>query len=185
MPIDKCKWLIILSAISFAASNIIWPNFTTCGIREDDLLLDCWLVNASKPDFDPPLELSSPGLCRASECGVDEFAFNVSVLNELALTSVCVREDLRICSPCGSNCSKGFFLSSECSRNADRVCTACSLCQNSSCFGVCYLINFCCVKSLIKNNFIFYFWHFLLTPNKLINFVFISDNFFSFIISWD
>ncbi|XP_020204916.1 serine/threonine-protein kinase-like protein CCR1 [Cajanus cajan] len=114
-------------------------DFTTCGIREDDLLLDCWLVNASKPDFDPPLELSSPGLCRASSCGAGEFAFNVSVLNEIALTSLCVREDLRICSPCGSNCSKGFFLSSECTRNADRVCTACSLCQNSSCFGVCGL----------------------------------------------
>ncbi|RZB72478.1 serine/threonine-protein kinase-like protein CCR1 [Glycine soja] len=129
--------LVIPKGNGFMA--IASSDFTTCGIREDDLLLVCWLVNASKPDFDPPLELSSPGLCRASECGVDEFAFNVSVLNELALTSVCVREDLRICSPCGSNCSKGFFLSSECTRNADRVCTACSLCQNSSCFGVCGL----------------------------------------------
>lgn len=114
-------------------------DFTTCGIREDDLLLDCWLVNASKPNFDPPLELSSPGLCRASLCGVGEFAFNVSELNEPDLTSLCVREDLRICSPCRSNCSEGFFLSSECTGNADRVCTACSLCQNSSCFGVCGL----------------------------------------------
>ncbi|KAJ1387697.1 TNFR/NGFR cysteine-rich region [Sesbania bispinosa] len=112
---------------------------TTCGIREDDLLLDCWLVNASKPDFDPPLELSSPGLCRASSCGVGEFAFNVSVLNEPDLTSLCVRQDLRICSPCGSNCSQGFFLSSPCTQNADRVCTACSLCQNSSCWGICGL----------------------------------------------
>ncbi|KAK7345575.1 hypothetical protein VNO77_16180 [Canavalia gladiata] len=114
-------------------------DYTTCGIREDDLLLDCWLVNASKPDFDPPLELSSPGLCRASSCGDEEFAFNVSVLNEPDLTSLCVKEDLRICSPCGSNCSQGFFLSSPCTRNSDRVCTACSLCQNSSCFGVCGL----------------------------------------------
>ncbi|XP_061374227.1 serine/threonine-protein kinase-like protein CCR1 [Gastrolobium bilobum] len=114
-------------------------DYTTCGIREDDLLLDCWLVNASKPDFDPPMELSSPGLCRASSCGVEEFAFNVSVLNEPDLTSLCVRQDLRICSPCGSNCSQGFFLSSPCTRNEDRVCTACSLCQNSSCWGVCGL----------------------------------------------
>ncbi|KAL2323261.1 hypothetical protein Fmac_027640 [Flemingia macrophylla] len=128
---------VVPKGIGFMA--IASSDFTTCGIREDDLLLDCWLVNASKPDFDPPLELSSPGLCRASSCGVGEFAFNVSVLNEIALTSLCVREDLTICSPCGSNCSKGFFLSSECTRNADRVCTACSLCQNSSCFGVCGL----------------------------------------------
>lgn len=110
---------------------------TTCGVREDDLLLDCWVVNASSPDFDPPLELSSPGLCRESACGNAEFAFNVSVLNEQDLTSLCAKQDLRICSPCGYNCSKGFFLSSPCTRNADRVCTACSLCQNSSCREVC------------------------------------------------
>ncbi|KAE9589988.1 putative protein kinase RLK-Pelle-CR4L family [Lupinus albus] len=114
-------------------------DYTTCGIREEDLLLDCWLVNASKTDFDPPLELSSPGLCRGSECNSGEFAFNVSVLNEPGLTSLCVRQDLRICSPCGSNCSQGFFLSSPCTQNSDRVCIACSLCQNSSCYDVCGL----------------------------------------------
>ncbi|WJX18179.1 NADPH-cytochrome p450 reductase [Trifolium repens] len=114
-------------------------DYTTCGIREDDLLLDCWLVNASKPDFDPPLELSSPGLCRSSSCEVNEFVFNVSVLNEPDLTSLCVRQDLRICSPCGYNCSQGSFLSSPCTQNSDRVCTACSLCQNSSCLSVCKL----------------------------------------------
>lgn len=114
-------------------------DYTTCGIREVDLLLDCWLVNASKPDFDPPLELSSPGLCRSSSCEVNEFDFNVSVLNEPDLTSLCVRQDLRICSPCGYNCSQGFFLSSPCTQNSDRVCTACSLCQNSSCVSVCRL----------------------------------------------
>jgi len=114
-------------------------DYTTCGIREDDLLLDCWLVNASKPDFDPPLELSSPGLCRSSSCEANEFDFNVSVLNQPDLTSLCVRQDLRICSPCGYNCSQGFFLSSPCTQNSDRVCTACSLCQNSSCLSVCKL----------------------------------------------
>ncbi|KAI4349156.1 hypothetical protein L6164_009788 [Bauhinia variegata] len=114
-------------------------DFTTCGIREDDLLLDCWLINSSKPDFDTPLELSSPGLCRVSPCNEGEFAFNVSVLNEPDLTSLCIRKDLRICSPCGSNCSQGLFLSSLCIENADRVCTPCSLCQNSSCWDVCQL----------------------------------------------
>lgn len=114
-------------------------DYTTCGIREADLLLDCWLVNASKPDFDPPLELSSPGLCRSSSCEANEFDFNVSVLNQPDLTSLCVRQDLRICSPCGYNCSQGFFLSSPCTQNSDRVCTACSLCQNSSCLNVCKL----------------------------------------------
>ena len=62
------------------------------------------MVNASKPDFDPPL----PRLYKASLCAVDEFAFNVNVLNKLVLTSLCVREDLRICLPYGSNGSKGF-----------------------------------------------------------------------------
>lgn len=114
-------------------------DYTTCGIREDDLLPDCWLVNASKPDFDPPLELSSPGLCKGSSCNLGEFAFNVTEVNGPDLTSLCVRQGLRICSPCGSNCSQGFFLSSPCTQNSDRVCTACSLCQNSSCYAVCGL----------------------------------------------
>ncbi|KAK1562539.1 hypothetical protein Q3G72_013641 [Acer saccharum] len=115
-------------------------DFTTCGIRENDLVLDCWFANASsRPDYDPPLELFSPGLCSPGPCRVGEFAFNASILNEPDLPSLCVRKDLKICSPCGSNCSAGFFLSSPCTQNADRVCTACSLCQNSSCREVCGL----------------------------------------------
>lgn len=124
---------------SYGFLAIASSDYTTCGIREDDLLPDCWLVNASKPDFDPPLELSSPGLCKGSSCNFGEFAFNVSVVNGPDLTSLCVRQGLRICSPCGSNCSQGFFLSSPCTQNSDRVCTACSLCQNSSCHSVCGL----------------------------------------------
>ncbi|KAK8600276.1 hypothetical protein V6N12_050132 [Hibiscus sabdariffa] len=113
-------------------------DFTTCGIREDDLILDCWSKNAtSQPDYNPPLELCSPGLCRSTSCLEGEFAFNASNLNEPDLTSLCVRKDLQICSPCASNCSAGFFLSSPCTKNADRICTACSLCQNSSCWDVC------------------------------------------------
>ncbi|KAG9138941.1 hypothetical protein Leryth_007566 [Lithospermum erythrorhizon] len=112
----------------------------TCGIREADLVLDCWYVNASAPvDYEPPLELCSPGLCTPGPCGDGKFAFNASLLNELDLTSLCVRKDLKICSPCGMNCSEGFFPSSSCSENADRVCTPCSLCQNSSCQYVCKL----------------------------------------------
>ncbi|KAM5559816.1 serine/threonine-protein kinase-like protein CCR1 [Rosa sericea] len=117
-------------------------DFTTCGIREDDLLLECWAANATssqKPEYDPPLELCSPGLCSPDFCGVGKFAFNVSVLNEVDLTSLCVRNDLTICSPCGSNCSEGYFLSSSCTEHADRVCTACSLCQNSTCRDICGL----------------------------------------------
>lgn len=114
-------------------------DYRTCGVREEDLLIDCWLVNESTAEFDPPLELSSPGLCSSGSCGQGEFAFNVSILNEPGLTSLCVRKDLKICSPCGSNCSEGFFLSSSCTANSDRVCTACSLCQNSSCWDVCRL----------------------------------------------
>lgn len=115
-------------------------DFTTCGIRENDLVLDCWFANVSSPtDFDPPLELCSPGLCTPGPCSTGEFAFNASILNEQDLTSLCVRKDLKICSPCGSNCSEGFFLSSPCTAIADRVCTACSLCQNSSCWDICGL----------------------------------------------
>ncbi|KAJ7972406.1 Kinase family protein [Quillaja saponaria] len=113
-------------------------DYTTCGIREDDLLVDCWFSNVSTtPVIDHPLELCSPGLCSAGSCGQGEFAFNASILNEPDLTSLCVRKDLKICSPCGSNCSEGFFLSSSCTANADRICTACSLCQNSSCWDIC------------------------------------------------
>ncbi|XP_012485970.1 serine/threonine-protein kinase-like protein CCR1 [Gossypium raimondii] len=115
-------------------------DVTTCGIREDDLVLDCWSRYATlQPDYNPPLELCSPGLCRPTSCLEGEFAFNASNLNEPDLTSLCVRKDLHICSPCASNCSAGFFLSSPCSTNADRICTACSLCQNSSCWDVCGL----------------------------------------------
>ncbi|KAK6943786.1 Serine-threonine/tyrosine-protein kinase, catalytic domain [Dillenia turbinata] len=115
-------------------------DVTTCGIREDDLVLDCWFVDVtSAPDYDPPLQLCSPGLCTLSSCAEGTFAFNASTLSETDLTSLCVRKDLKICSPCGSNCSEGFFLSSPCSENADRVCTGCSLCQNSSCWDVCKL----------------------------------------------
>ncbi|KAK6140214.1 hypothetical protein DH2020_026012 [Rehmannia glutinosa] len=115
-------------------------NFVTCGIREGDLVLDCWFSNLTSPaDYDPPLQLCSPGLCRAGACGEGMFAFNASLLNEPDLTSLCVRKDLRICSPCGLNCSEGFFPSSLCTYDADRVCTPCSLCQNSSCGGVCKL----------------------------------------------
>ncbi|KAL9235903.1 hypothetical protein vseg_010631 [Gypsophila vaccaria] len=113
-----------------------------CGIREQDLVLDCWFVKNSvaPPEYDPPLQLCSPGLCSPSSCGSGEFRFNASAsLSEPDLTSLCARKDLHICSPCGSNCLEGFFLSSLCMENADRICSPCSLCQNSSCWDVCGL----------------------------------------------
>ncbi|KAK9153446.1 hypothetical protein Sjap_000926 [Stephania japonica] len=117
-------------------------DFITCGVREDDLIIDCWGSQGSLPsDYSPPLQLCSPGLCTAGTCGENKFAFNASILSVPDLTSLCVRRDLKICSPCGLNCSKGFFPSSACSENADRVCTACSLCQNSSCWDVCGLMS--------------------------------------------
>lgn len=115
-------------------------DFMTCGIRENDLVLDCWSTNvSSQTDYDPPLQLCSPGLCTAGPCGEGKFAYNASLLNEPDLTSLCVRKDLNICSPCGLNCSNGFFPSSPCTSYADRVCTSCSLCQSSSCWDVCRL----------------------------------------------
>ncbi|KAF5955222.1 hypothetical protein HYC85_008078 [Camellia sinensis] len=115
-------------------------EFITCGIREDDLVLDCWFANSSfEPNYNPPLQLCSPGLCTSRSCGEGMFSFNASILNEPDLTSLCVRKDLKICSPCGWNCTRGFFPSSSCTENANRVCMACSLCQNSSCWDVCHL----------------------------------------------
>ncbi|CAF1967338.1 hypothetical protein YC2023_083002 [Brassica napus] len=112
---------------------------TTCGIRELDLVLDCWRVHDfTKPDYSPPLELCSPGVCSPrGNCGDGWFAFNVSILKESELTSLCSFHDLNICLRCGVDCLEGYFPSSGCNPNADRVCTPCSLCQNSSCYGVC------------------------------------------------
>ncbi|XP_043699545.1 serine/threonine-protein kinase-like protein CCR1 [Telopea speciosissima] len=113
---------------------------TACGVREDELILDCWGVQGpSSQDYSPPLQLCSPGLCTASSCGEGSFAFNASSLNVPEVTSLCIRKELNICSTCRSNCSEGFFPSSLCNENADRVCTACSLCQNSSCWDICGL----------------------------------------------
>ncbi|KAL9351526.1 hypothetical protein Peur_054206 [Populus x canadensis] len=115
-------------------------DYATCGVREVDLVLDCWGFHGkSLPDYSPPLQLCSPGACWPSSCGHGKFAFNASLLNEPELTNLCVRKDLKICLPCGTNCSEGYFPSSTCSENADRICTACSLCQNSSCWDVCGL----------------------------------------------
>ncbi|KAM6582694.1 hypothetical protein CsatB_009696 [Cannabis sativa] len=114
-------------------------DFTTCGVREVDLVLDCWGVHGqSKQDYTPPLQLCSPGVCSPGSCASGKFAFNASVvLNEAGLTSLCARNDVKICLPCGTNCSQGLFPSSICTENANRVCTACSLCQNSSCWDIC------------------------------------------------
>ncbi|GFP83153.1 serine/threonine-protein kinase-like protein ccr1 [Phtheirospermum japonicum] len=123
--------------LSNTSQALCWDS---SGIREGDLVLDCWFANLSSPvDYDPPLQLCSPGLCTAGACGEGMFAFNASLLNEPDLTSLCVRKDLRICSPCGLNCSEGFFPSSLCTSDADRICTPCSLCQNSSCGDICKL----------------------------------------------
>lgn len=120
--------------------SIASAEFITCGMREVDLVLDCWGVHGQSPSgYSPPLQLCSPGMCSPGQCGPGRFAFNASILNEPELTSLCVQKDLKICLPCGTNCSEGYFPSSMCSENADRVCTACSLCQNSSCWDVCRL----------------------------------------------
>ncbi|KAF5742534.1 hypothetical protein HS088_TW09G00584 [Tripterygium wilfordii] len=115
-------------------------DYTTCGVREVDLILDCWGVQGQSPvEYSPPLQLCSPGVCSAGACGTGKFAFNASILNEPELENLCSQKDLRICLPCGTNCSKGYFPSSMCTDNADRICTACSLCQNSSCWDICGL----------------------------------------------
>ncbi|CAN8287204.1 unnamed protein product [Cochlearia groenlandica] len=125
------------SASGFVA--ISSSDSTTCGVRELDLVLDCWRVqDSSKPDYSPPLELCSPGVCSPrGNCGEGWFAFNASVLKESQLTSLCSFHSLNICLRCGIDCLEGYFASSTCDPNADRVCTPCSLCQNSSCYRIC------------------------------------------------
>lgn len=136
----NANFSLIPKASGFKA--IASSDSIVCGIREEDLVLDCWMVDGSSTlAYDPPLELCSPGVCRAGPCGDKEFAFNASILDEPDLTSLCVRKELSLCSPCGSDCSKGFFLSSSCTENSDRVCTSCSLCQNSSCSDICKVHN--------------------------------------------
>ena len=121
---------------AISASNAI-----TCGIREVDLVLDCWFVNETikSSDFNPPLQLCSPGLCSPRSCSTGEFAYNASTLDEAGLTSLCVRKDLHLCLPCALNCSDGYFVSSPCTCNSNRICTLCSFCQNSSCWAACGL----------------------------------------------
>ncbi|XP_068663169.1 serine/threonine-protein kinase-like protein CCR1 [Aristolochia californica] len=114
-------------------------EFTTCGVREEDLILDCWGEAGQSSNYNPPLQLSSPGICTTGRCSDGEFSFNASVLNVPDLVTLCTRGDLQVCAPCGTNCSDGFFPSSACSALANRVCTACSLCQNSSCWDICGL----------------------------------------------
>ncbi|XP_065871495.1 serine/threonine-protein kinase-like protein CCR2 [Euphorbia lathyris] len=115
-------------------------DYTSCGVREVDLVLDCWGVHRkSLLDYSPPLQLCSPGRCSFASCPNGKFQYNASILNEAQLTSLCVRKDLKICLPCATKCSQGFFPSSMCNENADRVCSSCSLCQNSSCSGFCGL----------------------------------------------
>ncbi|KAJ8760295.1 hypothetical protein K2173_011707 [Erythroxylum novogranatense] len=138
----ECWGSVDLSSVPRSSGFIAVASsdYTVCGIREVDLVLDCWSVRRqSSPDYSPPLQLCSPGVCSAGSCPVGKFSFNASILNEPELTNLCVRKELKICLPCGTNCSQGYFRSSTCRGNADRVCTACSLCQNSSCWDVCGL----------------------------------------------
>ncbi|KAL6227076.1 hypothetical protein ACLB2K_001035 [Fragaria x ananassa] len=108
-----------------------------CRLRRLSATFRRWLrspaVKVFSAAFYPTLHMRIVG------APLPQFAFNASVLNEVDLTSLCVRTDLTICSPCGSNCSEGYFLSSSCTEHADRVCTACSLCQNSTCWDICGL----------------------------------------------
>lgn len=115
--------------LAIASTNIV-----TCGIREDNLIVDCW---GNGSDYNPPLQLFSPGLCSREPCHSGEFFFNASRMGLPDLMSLCLQKEEQICSPCAENCPNGFFLSDLCSENADRVCTACSLCQNSSCQEAC------------------------------------------------
>nr|KJB60598.1 hypothetical protein B456_009G314300 [Gossypium raimondii] len=114
-----------------------------CDIHEDDHEIECWGRNInvssgankqSSLDYSPPLQLCSLGVCSLSSCTDEKFTFNASILNEPELTSLCAQNELQICLPCGTNCSVGYFPSSTCTANADRICTHCSLCQRSYCW---------------------------------------------------
>lgn len=114
-----------------AADNV------TCGVRESNLLAVCW---GDGVDYEPPLQLFSPGICRTGECGVSSFAFNLSVIDNTQ-PNICLETSQRICLPCAMSCPQGTFMSAPCSKGADRVCTDCAMCKNSVCQAVCELSN--------------------------------------------
>ncbi|KAK8647435.1 hypothetical protein V6N13_121173 [Hibiscus sabdariffa] len=105
---------------AFGFLAIASSDSTTCGVREVDLVLDCSGANKqSLPDYSPPLQLCSPGVCASRSCANGKFAFNASILNEPELTTLCAQNELKICLPCGTSCSEGYFPSSTCSANGD------------------------------------------------------------------
>ncbi|CAL1374307.1 unnamed protein product [Linum trigynum] len=120
-------------------------DYTACGIREVDLVVGCWSVvyGKSPTDYKPPAQLCSPGTCSqaaSSSCPDGMFSFDPSILDVPNWTNICARKDLKICLPCGTSCSHGYFVSTQCTENADRKCTSCSLCNNSSCWDTCGLL---------------------------------------------
>ncbi|KAE8666235.1 Serine/threonine-protein kinase-like protein CCR1 [Hibiscus syriacus] len=101
----------IVSGEGFSCASAKGP---ICGIMELSGEVRCW--GDSDSFSDPPIGLQlffsteafQPWSVSFDFVPQGEFAFNAS-----------------------------FFLSSPCTKNADRICTACSLCQNSSCWDVC------------------------------------------------
>ncbi|KAG0567388.1 hypothetical protein KC19_7G131500 [Ceratodon purpureus] len=110
-------------------------NFT-CGVRESNLLAVCW--GNDLVDYQPPLQLFSPGICERRQCGVGEFAFNLSVIDS-TLPNICFENSQRICLPCATSCPQRTFMSASCSAGLDRECTDCAMCKNSSCQVVCQI----------------------------------------------
>lgn len=101
----------------------------TCGVREDNLLAACWGENN---DYQPPLQLLSPGICASNQCGGDEFSYNATRLDS-TLPSVCMESSQRVCVPCTQKCPGNTFLLKNCTKNSDLVCQECSLCETSRC----------------------------------------------------
>ncbi|XVE99329.1 hypothetical protein REPUB_Repub03eG0189000 [Reevesia pubescens] len=58
---------------------------SVCGISRMTGELNVGVIQSS-PDYSPPLELCSPGVCSPRSCARGKFAFNASILNEPGLT---------------------------------------------------------------------------------------------------
>jgi hypothetical protein len=124
VPLEHQQFVALAASESF-----------TCGVRESNLLAVCWGTDS---DYQPPLQLFSPGICAKRQCASGEFAFNLSVIDS-TLPNICFDTSQKICLPCATSCPHRTFISTSCSPVLDRQCTDCTMCKTPSCQPVCQI----------------------------------------------